>query len=398
MICKWCRKEIDDNSLVCPYCGKILDSGIQVDELTSGIKTNYEGQDSSLKSDDKNINNGIVQEIKPNENFENNVINNSLNNKSVGSISNDSIQNSVNINSNDQFSQFNNTGNVEKVNIWFAILSFFIPLVGLIIFLVKKKKEPKTAKVSGICALISFIINSILVILIVSAVVSTTNKLFNFAKDTVNQTIDSSFEVIEDNIDKNFNVEDYENNVTNNNVLEENDNATSNSSTDWKSYEVVINGTKIVLSTTYANLNQITGFAMKSSDAKLYLSNNNITFVDLYKNDNSALIIDIINDTGMDALYTDCKVVRVTQTNYQVSKGADLVYFPGNLKVGESITKDKLIELFGTPTDIYEYISEGDETITYKYAENSNYNTHNFFVVKVLNGVIDELALDRSDL
>ncbi|MCD7873296.1 MAG: DUF5067 domain-containing protein [Clostridiales bacterium] len=44
-----------------------------------------------------------------------------------------------------------------------AILSFIIPLAGLIIFLVDKDKKPKTAKASGICALVSFLINIILI-------------------------------------------------------------------------------------------------------------------------------------------------------------------------------------------------------------------------------------------
>lgn len=47
----------------------------------------------------------------------------------------------------------------EKASVGLAILSFLIPLAGLIIFLVKKKERPKTAKVSGICALVSFILS-----------------------------------------------------------------------------------------------------------------------------------------------------------------------------------------------------------------------------------------------
>ena len=52
----------------------------------------------------------------------------------------------------------------EKANVGLAILSFLIPLAGLIIFIVHKDKKPKTAKASGICALVSFIINIIAVV------------------------------------------------------------------------------------------------------------------------------------------------------------------------------------------------------------------------------------------
>lgn len=54
----------------------------------------------------------------------------------------------------------------EKASVGFAILSFLIPLVGLIIFLTQKDKRPKTAKTSGICALVSFIINIFITIII----------------------------------------------------------------------------------------------------------------------------------------------------------------------------------------------------------------------------------------
>lgn len=50
----------------------------------------------------------------------------------------------------------------EKASVGLAILSFFIPIAGLIIFLTKKNDRPKTAKVSGICALVSFILNIVI--------------------------------------------------------------------------------------------------------------------------------------------------------------------------------------------------------------------------------------------
>lgn len=39
-----------------------------------------------------------------------------------------------------------------------GVLSFFIPLVGLILFLMWKQERPRTAKVCGICALVAVII------------------------------------------------------------------------------------------------------------------------------------------------------------------------------------------------------------------------------------------------
>ena len=47
-----------------------------------------------------------------------------------------------------------------------GILSFLIPLVGLILFLTWKQDRPKTAKVCGISALVSVVLNVILSIIV----------------------------------------------------------------------------------------------------------------------------------------------------------------------------------------------------------------------------------------
>lgn len=52
----------------------------------------------------------------------------------------------------------------QKASVGFAILSFLVPLAGLIIYLTMKDKRPKTAKTSGICALVSFILEIVFVI------------------------------------------------------------------------------------------------------------------------------------------------------------------------------------------------------------------------------------------
>ena len=50
-----------------------------------------------------------------------------------------------------------------------GILSFFIPLVGLILFCLWRKDRPQTAKVCGICALVGFLL-AIVLNIILSAV------------------------------------------------------------------------------------------------------------------------------------------------------------------------------------------------------------------------------------
>lgn len=54
----------------------------------------------------------------------------------------------------------------QKANAGLAVLSWFIPIAGLVIYLTEKDTKPKTAKACGKCALASFIINVVLVVLI----------------------------------------------------------------------------------------------------------------------------------------------------------------------------------------------------------------------------------------
>lgn len=64
----------------------------------------------------------------------------------------------------------------EKANVGLAILSFFIPIVGLVLYLTQKKDKPKTAKACGKCALASTIIYIIFCIIIFAASAALTKK------------------------------------------------------------------------------------------------------------------------------------------------------------------------------------------------------------------------------
>lgn len=62
----------------------------------------------------------------------------------------------------------NDTG----AKVGWGILSYLIPLVGLILFCVWRSERPAVAKVCGICALVSFILNIILTIILYVAVIA----------------------------------------------------------------------------------------------------------------------------------------------------------------------------------------------------------------------------------
>ena len=67
----------------------------------------------------------------------------------------------------------------DNSNLGFAILGFFIPIVGLIIFLIYEGKKPKRAKSAGKGALIGFITKIVLTIILVILYVVFAASLFN---------------------------------------------------------------------------------------------------------------------------------------------------------------------------------------------------------------------------
>ncbi|UKI23997.1 MAG: hypothetical protein L6V88_06855 [Anaerotruncus sp.] len=66
----------------------------------------------------------------------------------------------------------------QKANVWYVLLSFFVPIAGLIIFLVERESRPKTAKASGICALVSYITRIIAYVLLCMVMLFATETIF----------------------------------------------------------------------------------------------------------------------------------------------------------------------------------------------------------------------------
>ena len=337
MICNKCGANVAEGTKFCTACGNQLDN-VQ--------NTNIVEQPT------------IVAEQTQAEPVVNNEIN-------TNNVSNIPVNNTT---------TSNEPSTEEKVNIWLVILSWFIPLVGFIIFFVKKQSEPKTAKASGICALIStilgFIVMGAMSILMVS--------ILNFATNTADEIIKESYETI-DKIE-----DELEDGYISSGV-------TTAISNDWKKYQIGINGVVYTLPMGYQDISLATGFTIKDTNLNTLLEPNHYTSTNLYKNDKLALYIDIINNEKENIKYIDCMVTRVTQSKYQVSQGAEQIIFPGNIKIGDEITEDKIVTLFGTPNDKKVY----GNNIQYIYLSDTTWTTTNNFKITVVDGVIEEIQLDH---
>lgn len=299
----------------------------------------------------------------------------------------------------------------EKASVGLAILSWFIPIAGLIIFLSKRDKQPKTAKVSGICALISFILNILIVIVTLVFTFSLTGKIFDEVGGLVDTEGSYSYiyeyededdeDIVSDIISDKTN--DTEKDNTDDKVKDDTDDKTTteptggitNASNNWKDYQFTIGGTTLSLPCKYSDLKSVTGFSLKSADEKSYLEKGYYTTANMYLNDKLALYIELSNETSGDATYADCTVTSVTQSEYQVENGAAKITFPGGLQVGQALTVDQAKALFGEPTDTYHYDSDGYVSDSLTWSEDTDYTSWNNFEIDIVNGVIDEIGLDH---
>ena len=362
MMCNKCNAPVNDGEKFCPGCGNDL-------SVDPPVQSNINNQPSGEKIDSHLNEQPVVNNVQ-----------------NIG----------VNVNS----------ANVQdKVNVWLVILSWFIPLAGLIIFLVQKKTSPKTAKASGICALISALLSVVVTIASFALIFSTFNVVKNNAKDDMDSMIedvlDKADQIMEEAEDQMDELEDeledeiYSGDTSigdTSSTTTPSDSATTVTvDADWKKYLFSINNKVYALPMSYNDFKVASGFTIKDTYINMILPNNHYAPVNLYKNDKLALYIEVFNNSGVEAKYVDSRVTRISQTKYQVSQGADKIVFPGGLKVGDAITDAQIITLFGQPNDL----KDNGSSKQYTYLSDTTWTTTNNFKIKLVNGIIDEIQLDN---
>ena len=91
-------------------------------------------------------------------------------------LENNNNNNNVNINMNTQQTPTSESGSAG----WWGVLGFFIPIVGLVLYLVWKDEKPKASKAAGTGALIGAITLIVLVILYVVFIFSIIGTAFSY--------------------------------------------------------------------------------------------------------------------------------------------------------------------------------------------------------------------------
>lgn len=272
-----------------------------------------------------------------------------------------------------------NNFDADKVNIWLVILSWFVPIVGLVVFFVKKSSSPKTAKASGICALISFCLNIVVLFFLVIVFLNFTTVVYNQSDDIIDDAINTT-EVFEETI---FEETDY---LDDSSII-----------VDWEQYQVSVNSKKITLPVEYSTFATATGFSLKDTDLTRILEKNYYSTLNMYKNDKLALYAEIYNDSISSIKCGDGKITRINQTKYHINQNATPIVFPGGLKAGDSVTESKIRSLFGEPSKIDDYSAGEYSSKAYIYYSDDTWTTTNYYKITVLNGIIDSIVLDHRN-
>ena len=153
----------------------------------------------------------------------------------------------------------------DRSSFGFAILGFFIPIVGLILFFIYEEKNPKRAKSAGKGALIGFITKIVLSIILVILYITFAASLFSSISDDIESNIpvivdefreETTDEILEKYVDVSFG----EFKITNNGRFSETslDITVKNKSEKQSTYHITIeavdkNGARIETDMIYAD-------------------------------------------------------------------------------------------------------------------------------------------------
>lgn len=122
MFCRECGKKVEDGNKYCTGCGA------KIEPIKMDKKVDVDESNKSQEVNEGNKAQDVTNASTPN--------------------------------------QTTNELKKDKISIGFNILSFFVPIVGLILFLVYRKETPRRANAIGICAIIGYVLSIVARILL----------------------------------------------------------------------------------------------------------------------------------------------------------------------------------------------------------------------------------------
>lgn len=186
MYCPKCNAILDNDAKFCTNCGAMLNTtdsannnfdetpASAVNSDMGGSPNNNASGFAGQSNQTPNFNGGYNPNQNPNFNGGYNSNQNPNFSDGYNPNQNPNFNGGYNPNQNPNFNggyqpnpnygapgQYNMPVSEDKASVGWCILSFFIPLVGLVLFLTNKDKKPKYAKACGIAALIGFILGTL---------------------------------------------------------------------------------------------------------------------------------------------------------------------------------------------------------------------------------------------
>lgn len=249
------------------------------------------------------------------------------------------------------------TDSVDKVNPWLVVLSVLIPIVGIILFFVKKKDKPKEAKACGIAGLVVIILNVLISIIIIISSFGLMGAMFSGLNNLEVEQSKGSVEYYNEETEayqsgSETTIGSTNSSTTENSVSKDN----TNNSTKFTDYSMCYNGKKITFPCSYDTFSSTTGYAFDDDDVKDSLNEDEYNTYQL-GGGNATVVITLANTTNQTKSVKECTVIGVTVENSifedEPYEESSQFSFVNNLTVGQTTSFEKLEKMFGEPANSY---------------------------------------------
>ncbi len=271
----------------------------------------------------------------------------------------------------------------DKSNVGLNILSFFVPIFGIIWYFVKKSERPKEAKGTLKTAIVSIVIN--LVIAMVLTVLMFIGLFAGFgviAAADIPRPYEQETEITtqepSDTVTQSQQSEEYLPELPH--------------SIAYQDYQIEVGSSKIKLPVSYGDFCEQTGGFWRGYgfDNQIKLDKNQLETVSVVYADYDEPLLLTVTNTSNDGpkKIEDCTIVGITQLD---DCGTPIIFANG-MYVGMETTKENIKSAFGEPYEV-------DENNLYcrmtYYEDYEEYGSGRNFTIRLVNGVITEISTTK---
>lgn len=256
----------------------------------------------------------------------------------------------------------------DKKSVGLNVLSFFFPVIGLIIYLTTKKDKPVRAKSMGKSALGGFITWFVLSVILSILLVALGMYGMSVLQDEASGSYETPYITAQDGWHHAYG------------------NRYADTIFQSNSMTVVFDGVEVQFPCTYAEFTQKTGYVLEdTADVSQPLNVKNISeYVRAYNAVGSEVYIHFYNNGDAPAPAGECLVAGITVDIWNSSTS---VVLPQNIQLGGAYQAEELTEKYGEPDFVY----TGNTAFVYMLWEESPYGSN----IKISSG--DGLRITEID-